>query len=253
MKACSGRLSGSALIEPFAGASGNMLIGAFLDLKPDLAPLLEAQLNRFPLSGWHLRVEKVSKCYLMATWADFVVDQHSQTDHRHLSDIQQLIDQSDLLNEVKQDCQRVFQRLGQAEAKVHGCSLEDVHFHEVGAVDSILDIVGVCWLRHHLGLRSLFCAAMPLPSGAIYCEHGQFPNPGPATLELMLGSPTRPVQFDREMVTPTGAALLTTLCSFELPKFFIPFQIGYGSGTSDFPFPNVLRLQLGQCDVGPVD
>ena len=238
------------LIEPFAGASGNMLLGALLDLHDGIdAHQLEEALTgiKFPESqggaSWKLERTSIVKGGIAATHMDFAIP-HSH-EHRHLSDIVDLINGSPLSDSVKESSIRVFNRLAQAEATVHGTTLEAVHFHEVGAIDAILDIVGFCWAIENLGIKEIYATALPLPRGSIHCAHGRFPNPGPATAWLMQGIPSSPVDFDREMVTPTGAAILTTLAKFVLPTNFRSETVGYGAGTMDFPFANVLRVQRG--------
>jgi pyridinium-3,5-bisthiocarboxylic acid mononucleotide nickel chelatase len=238
------------LVEPFAGVSGNMLLGALLDLTAGIeASELESALEAlaFPeqeaARAWQMERKTIVKGGIAATHMDFHIQESHH--HRHLSDIIQLIEGSSLPQPVKQNSIKVFNRLGQAEATVHGTSIESVHFHEVGAIDAILDIVGFCWAVERLGIQQIYSTALPLPRGSIQCAHGRFPNPGPATTWLMQGIPSTPVDFDREMVTPTGAAILTTLAKFTLPTNFRSESIGYGAGSMEFPFPNVLRIQRG--------
>ncbi len=238
------------LVEPFAGVSGNMLLGALLDLTAGIeASELESSLEglAFPEQEtgrvWQMERKSLVKGGIAATHMDFVVQESHH--HRHLSDIIQLIEGSSLSQVVKDNSIKVFNRLAQAEATVHGTSIESVHFHEVGAIDAILDIVGFCWAIERLEIQEIYSTALPLPRGSIHCAHGRFPNPGPATAWLMQGIPSTPVDFDREMVTPTGAAILTTLAKFTLPTNFRSEAIGYGAGSMEFPFANVLRLQRG--------
>jgi uncharacterized protein (TIGR00299 family) protein len=155
---------------------------------------------------------------------------------------------------VKQKAEAVYRKLAEAEAKVHGMSLETVHFHEVGAVDSIVDVVGSVYALHLLGVERVVCSPLPTGKGFVKCAHGLMPVPPPATAELLKGCPLRPVDVEGELVTPTGAALASALAeSFgPLPGFTVR-EIGYGAGKKDFPFPNLLRVVLGDDDTAPAE
>jgi uncharacterized protein (TIGR00299 family) protein len=148
---------------------------------------------------------------------------------------------------VKETATRVFRRIGVAEAKVHGCAIEEVHFHEVGAVDSIVDVVGAAIGLHALGIERIHASSLPLGGGMIRTRHGLLPAPAPATLELIaqVGAPTRPAPGDGELVTPTGAAILAELATFAQPPMRV-HRVGYGFGTKEFPWPNAVRLWLGE-------
>jgi uncharacterized protein (TIGR00299 family) protein len=235
-----------ALVEPFAGASGNMLLGALLDANPpELWTRLIEALKGLSLEGWQGVRSEVQKQGIASTHMDFVVAAVGHA-HRGLTEILELLDASSLSAGVKEASQRVFQRLGEAEARVHGKSLQDVHFHEVGAIDAILDIAGFCFLLEELSIQELYCQPLPQGRGAIECAHGVFPNPGPATVELLKGFPVRTLDVEQELVTPTGAALLTTLAHFEAPPIYRCLGVGYGAGTRDLAFSNVLRIQIGE-------
>lgn len=236
-----------AYLEPLGGASGNMLLGAALHSGWPRARL-EHFLQRLDLAGWHLHAERVLKRHLAALHLDFHVE--AGPDHRHLGEIRQLIRASDLPGEVQESALAVFERLGQAEADVHGIALEEVHFHEVGATDAILDIVGFCSWLHDAEVEELYCAPLPFGRGVIHCAHGVFPNPAPATVQLLRGLPQRGVEVESELVTPTGAALLSTLARFTVPPLARFESVGYGAGTRELPFPNVIRLQVGHRGVG---
>ena len=231
-----------ALFEPLGGASGNMLLGAVLDTGV-AAGELESWLQPLGLGGWKLVTREVVKGGIRATHMDFQVAE--ETDHRHLTEIVGLLASSSLPEPVKALAERVFRRLGEAEARVHGIGVGEVHFHEVGATDAILDVVGFCQAVHQLDWTHIYCTPLPQGRGTIECAHGTFPNPGPATAELLRGIPVRPVDLEKEMVTPTAAALLSTLASFEVPPACRFEKIGYGAGTMDFPFSNTIRLQIG--------
>jgi len=166
--------------------------------------------------------------------------------HRHLGDIEAMISGADLPQDVKETSVAVFTRLARAEAHVHGTTVEHVHFHEVGAVDAIVDIVGVCAGLHALGIETLFASPFPLGDGWTNSAHGRIPLPAPATLELLAeaGAPTVPAPGSGELVTPTGAALLCELADFRQPSFRLQ-RIGTGAGSKEFAWPNVARLWLG--------
>jgi hypothetical protein len=176
---------------------------------------------------------------------------HAEHDHathpRHLSEILRRIDGSELPSAVKQQAAAVFTRLGEVEAKMHAIPLEEVHFHEVGAVDSIVDIVGSVYALHLLGVERIVCSPLPSGHGFVRAAHGLLPIPAPATLELLRGAPLRSVDVEGELVTPTGAALMATLAAEfgPMPAMRVD-AIGYGAGKKDFPFPNLLRLCIGR-------
>ena len=159
---------------------------------------------------------------------------------------------SQLPDAVKQKSEAVYRRLAEAEASVHGSTLEAVHFHEVGAVDSILDVVGTVYALHLLGIERVICSPLPTGHGFIQCAHGLLPVPAPATVALLRGCPLRPVDVDGELVTPTGAALAATLADAfgGLPGFTVR-QAGYGAGRKEFPFPNVVRVIVGDDETAP--
>ncbi|CAN0403885.1 unnamed protein product, partial [Phaeothamnion confervicola] len=223
-----------------------MLLGALLDAHPpSLWQRLQDALRGLGLGEWHGHLASVQKSGIAATHMDFVIPATGHA-HRGLSEILEIIDASSLSAGVKESSARVFRRLGEAEARIHGMTLEDVHFHEVGAVDAILDITGFCFLLEELGIEHLYCQPLPQGRGAIDCAHGIFPNPGPATVELLRGCPVRTLDVEQEMVTPTGAALLATLARFEAPPIYRCDAVGYGAGTRELPFSNVLRVQIGE-------
>lgn len=179
-------------------------------------------------------------------------DAHAGT--RTFGEVAALIRQSGLPERVKEQAERVYRRLAEAEAAVHGASLETVHFHEVGAVDSIIDVVGSVYGLHLLGVERVVCSPLPNGNGFIRCAHGLMPVPPPATAELLKGCPLRQVDVEGELVTPTGAALASTLAEEfgALPAFTVR-EVGYGAGGKDFPFPNLLRIVLGDDATVPAE
>jgi uncharacterized protein (TIGR00299 family) protein len=230
-----------AYLDCFAGAGGDMLLGALIDIGLPLRELASG-LSRLPLTGYELRAEKAQCGPLTGTKVTVALDEAQEAEHRTLSQILDIIAASDLPQPVKGQGARIFSRLAEAEAKVHGITVEEVHFHEVGAVDAIVDVMGVVLGFHLLGVEAVFASALPLGYGSIETAHGNLPLPAPATLELLAMSraPVRPEAEAGELVTPTAAAIITTLASFGCPPFTLE-RIGYGIGAR-----HLLRLWLGQ-------
>ena len=231
-------------LDAFSGLSGNMFLGALVDAGVPAAALRET-IAKIDLKGFELKIGSANKCGIQATHID--VDLTSRHHHRGLTDIVKLIRAADLPDPVKDKACLVFERLGAAEAKVHGMPLEKVHFHEVGAVDAIIDIVGTVFGFHYLGIERIFCSPLRVGRGFVKAAHGVMPIPAPATAELLHGIPWYPGDIDRELVTPTGAALVAELCSGfgDRPTGFLAEKTAYGAGTWDLIIPNVLRLQIG--------
>jgi uncharacterized protein (TIGR00299 family) protein len=250
-----------AYFEMVGGASGNMLLGALLDAGADFAAL-EAALGTIPVTGWHATRRRVVKRGIAATYFDFEIpgEDHDAGSHepghapahahfraeRRLADVLDIIEASGLSARQKARAAEIYRRLGEAEALVHGSTTAEIHFHEVGQVDAILDVAGFCVALDLLGVERLYCSAFPVGRGSIAMTHGNYPNPPPATAELLRGWPQMPVDVEGEMVTTTGAAILTSLV--EKPGVrpaFAAERIGYGAGRSDFAVPNVVRASLG--------
>jgi len=222
-----------------------MVLGALVDAGADLRAL-EAELRKLNLDGWNISADKVQRKAIRATKVN--VETKETHHHRHLSPILKMIDGAALAPRAADRARKIFQRLGEAEAKVHNISIEKVHFHEVGAVDSIIDIVGVAIGFELLGIDSFACSAMDVGSGRVQTEHGLLPVPAPATAELLRDVPTFSSGIEKELVTPTGAAIATTLSTryAEMPAMKLK-AIGYGAGSADLPQqPNVLRLMIGE-------
>ena len=237
-----------AFFDPFSGASGDMVLGALLDAGLPL-PGLRADLGKLDLTGYKLAVEPVSQHGLRGTRVSVVVA--ADQPERDWSAIRTLLETSALEEPVKEAALGVFGRLAEAEAKVHGVSPEEVHFHEVGGVDAIVDVVAACVGLAQLGVERVYSGPPRLGSGFARSRHGLIPVPAPATAELLAraGAPVagrdpgdEPIAA--ELLTPTGAAILTTLAEFRRPDF-VPTAIGYGFGTSELPWPNALRVWLG--------
>ena len=275
----------------FSGISGDMTIGALLDLGID-QDLFLAKLNKIHLEEFEIEIKRALKKGISGT--DFTVhlthQEHSHEEHTHeheddhnhhghthehhhdhshehehthehhhtekphdhahtrnLSDIYKIIDSSDLSEYVKTASKKIFLIVAEAEAKIHAKTIDDVHFHEVGAVDSIVDIIGAAICVEMLQIDEIQCSEINLGSGFVYCEHGVFPVPAPATLEILKGVPVYSKNAKKELTTPTGAAILKALCSEfgSLPEFIIE-KIGYGLGKRDMETPNVLRVIIGK-------
>jgi len=233
-----------AYFDCIAGASGDMILGALVDAGVPL-DYLQQTAAALQLPGLQLSAAKVKRRGISATSVS--VSFPPEHKHRHLHHIAAIITAAELPGEVKQQALQVFQRLAVAEARVHDTTPEKIHFHEVGAVDAIADVVCSVAGLHALHLDAIFVSQLPLGGGTVKCEHGIMPVPAPATVELLRGFPTQPGPIAFELVTPTGAAILTTLGK---PYDQTPFQIqraGYGAGTGDLAeLPNVLRLILAE-------
>lgn len=234
-------------LDCFAGVSGDMFLGALTDLGIGLDELSTA-LAGLGLSSYHLEVKKVLKNGISGT--RFLVHvSELEHHHRHLSDIKKIINKSALPEYVKTTSIHVFDNLAVAEAKIHDISPEKVHFHEVGAVDSIIDIIGTITALDLLGVEKILCSPLPLGYGFVDSAHGTIPLPAPAAIELLSGIPTKKCDIDGETVTPTGAALIKTLaCEFgSMPSMKIS-KVGYGAGRADRNIPNLLRAVLGETE-----
>jgi pyridinium-3,5-bisthiocarboxylic acid mononucleotide nickel chelatase len=231
----------------FAGASGDMILGAAVAAGVD-PNFLREQLSLLPVKGFSVDFETVNRSGLSATYAR--VETAHEHKHRHLSDIKQIIEGSGLSDAVKQRAVQIFTRLAEAEARVHNEPVEHVHFHEVGALDAIVDVVGAAICFDALKIERFVSSPLHVGSGMVKMAHGQFPIPPPAVTELLKGAPFYATEIKGELLTPTGAAIITAVCSEYGP---IPEMktdaTGYGAGTREYPgFPNVLRVLLGETE-----
>ena len=240
-----------AYLDCFSGISGDMTLGALLDAGLPIEEL-RSGLQALDISGWELSAEKVWKSGMAATYAK-VRTEDTQT-HRSLITILGILEKSRLAANVKQPAIAIFQKLGEAEAAVHDVPLEKIHFHEVGAVDAIIDIIGACIGFHAFGIEDFACSPLNVGSGTVKMAHGVLPVPAPATARLLLGKPTYSSGVQRELVTPTGAAIVVTLCtSFGPQPPMSVSAIGYGAGTADLEGqPNVVRLMIGEAAIRPI-
>jgi uncharacterized protein (TIGR00299 family) protein len=237
-----------AYFDCFAGASGDMILGSLVDagLDPDL---LNIELSKLRLSCFTLSFKPVQKRGIAGTQAVIDMDPYLLQPHRGLSEIVHLIQASELSPDIREKSIAVFTRLAEAEAKVHRTTVDAVHFHEVGAVDAIIDVVGAVSGMSLLGIQGIHCSALHLGSGTVTCVHGVLPVPAPATLELIRGVPAYATEVRGELLTPTGAAILTTLAETfgPLPPMIIE-KSGYGAGMADPDIPNLLRVIIGRMD-----
>ncbi|MGH9802491.1 MAG: nickel pincer cofactor biosynthesis protein LarC, partial [Blastocatellia bacterium] len=282
-------------LDCFAGASGDMFIGALLDCGLDFE-FLKSELTKLGIEGYELSLTRVDRSGINSAKFDVHLqsevhhnhshDHHSHEhhhhhdhshehhhdhqddnpqsairnpqshgDHRSLSTIKNIISTSALSASVKERALAIFQRIGEAESKIHGIAIETVHFHEVGAIDSIVDIVGACIGLEALKIEKIISAPLHVGSGTFKCAHGTYPVPGPATAELLKGVPIYSKDIEGELVTPTGAAIISTLAASygNLPAMKIE-HIGYGAGTRTYEkFPNTLRAVIGELESSNAD
>ncbi len=233
-----------AYFDCFAGISGDMFIGAMLDAGLDFSGL-EKELSKLNLSGWRISSKKITKNHLSAT--KFNLDETTAQTFRHLADLNRIIDHSGLNAALKETANKIFLKIAEAEAKVHGQPLQKVHFHEIGALDTIIDVVGALISLELLGVEKVVCSRLNVGSGVVTFSHGTYPVPAPATAEILKGVPIYATETKGELVTPTGAAIISTVAeSFgDMPEMKVG-QLGYGAGDKDFGHPNVLRVFLGE-------
>ncbi|MBU0672832.1 MAG: nickel pincer cofactor biosynthesis protein LarC [Candidatus Margulisbacteria bacterium] len=235
----------TAYFDCSSGIAGDMVLGALVDAGLDQT-FLNKELKKLEIRDWKLDIKKIKRSQLRGTHLE--VKTKPEHHHRHLKDILKIIRKSKLSKDVKQLSSRIFKKLAQAEAKVHGTSIDKVHFHEVGAVDAIIDIVGSCIGLEKLGIQQVFCSPLPTGKGKIKCAHGTLPIPTPATIELLKGVPIYSGGVNGELVTPTGAAIITSIASSfgDIPRLRLEAE-GRGAGTRLYPqIPNFLRVYLGQ-------
>jgi len=234
-----------AYFDCFSGISGDMTLGALVDAGCPVEHL-RSELRGLQVPGWELSAEKVWKNGMAAT--SVTVTAEDRQKHRSLNTILEIVESSKLAGPVCDRARAIFTKLGEAEARVHDVPLEKIHFHEVGAVDAIVDIVGACIGFHFLGLEKFACSALNVGGGTVKMAHGTLPVPAPATANLLQGKPTYSNGVPKELVTPTGAAMVATLCdSFGPQPAMSVAAIGYGAGTADLEGqPNVLRIMIGE-------
>lgn len=232
----------TAYLDCFSGISGDMLLGAFIDAGLD-EEQLQGQLQLLHLPGYALKTKKVSKGAISATQVQ--VQTSATHHHRNHADISKIITASALSQSIKDKALSIFTTLAEAEAAIHGVPVHEVHFHEVGAVDSIIDIVGTAIALDLLQVDRIIASPLPMGRGFVECQHGKLPLPAPAVLKLCEGLEVYGVNETKELVTPTGAAIVRTLArNGSMPSMTIS-ATGYGAGSHELDQPNVLRLILG--------
>lgn len=235
-----------AYFDPFSGASGDMILGALIDAGVSV-DALRAALAGLDLRGYHLQAERIERQGITGTEVKVALDPAVRHASRNWRDIRALIERSELAEPVRRRAIAVFAALAGAEARVHGSSPDEVHFHEVGAVDSIVDIVSASAGLELLGVDAVYSGPLSLGHGFVETQHGTLPVPAPATAALIAnaGAPTRQLDVESEILTPTGAALITRLARFERPAMRMT-AVGYGFGQRQLPWPNALRLWVGE-------
>ena len=262
-----------AYCDCFSGISGDMFLGALLDAGMPL-DYLEQELAKLRLpEHYHLHLQKVQQGAIYAS--DFSVHgdthevnpdtghehrhhhdhehgNHSHAHQRSYRDIAALIESSDLSPAVKQTATNIFHTLAESEARIHNTTVDEVHFHEVGALDSIIDIIGAAIGLDFFGIERLYASSLPYGEGQVHTQHGILPIPAPATLDLLTraGAPLRPTSAEKELVTPTGAAILASLATFERPAMRLS-AVGVGAGKRKMPWVNVMRIMVGESEDTP--
>ena len=229
----------------FAGASGDMILGAMVSAGVD-ANVLSEQLSLLNVQGFSVQFKTVTRAGLSATHA--IVETQHEHKHRHLADILKIIDNSSLSGAVKRRATQIFTRLAEAESRVHNEPIEKIHFHEVGALDAIVDVVGAAICFEILGIEKFISSSIHVGSGFVEMDHGRFPVPPPAVAELLKGVPFYSTDIKGELLTPTGAAIITTVSDqYGAIPPIESTTIGYGAGTREYEsFPNVLRVFVGE-------
>lgn len=235
-----------AYFDCYSGISGDMILGALIDAGLDLHQL-ESELVKLKIGGFTLKAEKTTRKGLSGT--RFLVQTEEDHVERHLRDMEEIIDHSDLGDDIKVSSKAIFNDLAHVEAKIHNHDSNEVHFHEIGGLDSIIDIVGALLGIKMLGIEAVYASRIPVGTGFVECDHGTLPLPAPATLELLKGIPIYASGMEKELVTPTGIAILKHVVkSFGvIPEMRIN-HVGYGAGSRDLKIPNLLRIWIGESE-----
>ena len=233
-----------AYFDCFSGISGDMLVGSLIDAGLDFE-VLENEIKKLGLESVEIKADKIVKQNIAST--RFSVLYEDQKHHRHLQDLNAMVDNASIDEDIKAKAKEVFLKIAVAEAKIHNMPLDKVHFHEIGAVDTIVDVVAALTGFRKLGIEKVFCSGLNVGSGFVTFSHGKFPVPAPATAEILKDVPVYSTDSKGELVTPTGAAIITALADGfgDMPSVKVE-SIGYGAGSKDFEHPNVLRVYLGQ-------
>ncbi len=233
-------------LDCFSGISGDMTLGAFIDLGIEATYLIN-ELEKLGIDGYTINVSKKAKNGIVGTDVDVILKEDDGHQHRSFKDIKELIDKSTLNKEVKELSKKIFYYVAKAEAKIHSKTIDDVHFHEVGAIDSIVDIVGTAICFCKLDIEEVVASPLHTGVGTIMCQHGIIPVPAPATLEILRDGkvPFYSKGVEKELVTPTGAAIVAALADkfCPLPECEI-VAVGYGCGKRDMKIANMLRMMI---------
>jgi uncharacterized protein (TIGR00299 family) protein len=233
-----------AYFDCFSGVSGDMILGALVDAGLEVSEL-ETELSQLPVRGFRLQAEKTTRQGISGTKLNVIMEEHRT--ERHLPDINEIIDRSALSDDIKDSSRKIFAELAAVEAGIHQKSVDEVHFHEISALDSIVDVVGSLVGLKKLGLEAVYASRIHVGTGFVECRHGTLPVPAPATLELLKGVPVYSKGIESELATPTGVAILKSVSkSFgSMPEMTID-RIGYGAGSRELEIPNLLRICIGE-------
>jgi hypothetical protein len=236
-----------AYFDCFSGVSGDMILGALIDAGLDPGGIRKT-LAGIPLSGYEITAEKIVKNGIAGT--RFNVATSGKQRERNLPDILKIIDESSLKEAVKKSAGDIFRNIARVEAAIHSKKIEEIHFHEIGAVDSIIDIAGACAALDMMGIDQVQCSRINVGEGFVKCEHGLLPVPAPATASLLLGVPVYSSGVQAELATPTGAAIIAHFAGRygPLPDMKVR-SVGYGAGMKDLPVPNLLRVYIGEDEI----
>ncbi|TKJ44139.1 TIGR00299 family protein, partial [Candidatus Aerophobetes bacterium Ae_b3b] len=233
----------AAYFDCFSGISGDMVLGALVDLGWPVEEL-KRELDKLDLFGYRIEAKKVAKRGILST--QIKIGAKEEKKERTLEDILSILDKSKLEKKVKERSRAIFTKLASVEAKIHGKSPQKIHFHELGGLDTIIDVVGAVAGMNYLGVGKAYSSPLPLGKGFVKCSHGILPLPAPATLELLKEVPVYGSDIEAELVTPTGAAIISNLAENfgQMPPMKIE-HIGYGAGQRDLTIPNLLRVSIG--------
>lgn len=233
----------------FSGISGDMSLASLIDAGANLK-YIENELKKLPIEAFEIKSYQVIKKSLSAKKIDVLINTEKSLPVRNYKEIISIIDNSELPLIVKENSKKIFDVIAKAEAKIHNTPIEKVHFHEIGALDSIIDIIGVCLALYNLNIEKIFSPPIPLGTGEISIQHGVYPNPSPATVEILKGYPIYFSDLKMELTTPTGAGIIAAMSNYckKIPQIVVE-SVGYGAGTKDFSDrPNVLRAIVGNID-----
>lgn len=246
-------MSRIAYFDCFSGISGDMIIGALLDAGLEFGAL-QSELAKLNLADYDLKVEKVVKGQISGSKFDVITPLSSTPEkggksgvsYRHLKNLNDIVDASGFDDDIKVNAKRIFQKIAEAESKIHNQPIEKVHFHEIGAIDTIIDVVGALLGLRLLGIEKIFASKLNVGGGFVTFSHGTFPVPAPATAEILKGVPIYSVDVSGELVTPTGAAIISSIAeNFGPMPAMTAERVGYGAGSRDLPQPNLLRVFIG--------